>query len=53
MRDDRGQGMTEYVILTAVLTAAAAYLYFPDNEIYQAIRLKHERTMIAIAHPGP
>ena len=53
MSDDRGQAMTEYVILTAVITAVAAYLYFPDNEIYRAIRKKHDRTMLAIAHPGP
>lgn len=52
-RDDRGQAMTEYVILSAVMIAIAAYLYLPDNNIYQGIRLKHDRTMIAIAHPGP
>jgi hypothetical protein len=45
--------MTEYVILSAVLIALAAYLYLPDNDIFQSIRLKHDRTMIAIAHPGP
>lgn len=53
LRDDRGQAMTEYVILSAVLIALAAYLYLPDNDIFQSIRLKHDRTMIAIAHPGP
>ena len=52
-RDDRGQAMTEYVILSAVMVAVAAYLYLPDNDIYQGIRLKHDRANMAIAYPGP
>ena len=43
----------KYVILSAVLIAVAAYLYLPDNFIFQLMRLKHDQTMIAIAHPGP
>ena len=45
--------MTEYVILTAIITAVAAYLYYPENETYKAMRLKHDRTMMCIAHPSP
>lgn len=52
-RDQRGQALTEYVILTALMTAAAAYLYLPDNTIYRGTRLKHDRTQMVIAYPGP
>lgn len=52
-RDERGQGMTEYVILTAVMTALAAWLYYPDNLIYQGIRKTYNKTRIMVSWVGP
>jgi len=52
-RDTRGQAMTEYVILSAVTIAAAAWLYHPDNDIFQGIRDTWERSAILAQFPGP
>lgn len=53
VHDCGGQAMTEYVILTAVMVVLAAYLYHPDNGIYQAFRVRYDRTVEVIAKPGP
>ena len=53
LHDCSGQAMTEYVILTAVTVVVAAYLYYPDNGIYRAFRLRYDRTVEVIANPGP
>ena len=52
-RDQRGQAMTEYVILTSVTVALAAYLYFPDNGIFQGFRNTFDKTRTIVAWPGP
>ncbi len=51
--DTRGQAMTEFVILTAIGVLVAAWMYHPDNTIFQGIRMVHDRTEMVIAHPGP
>ena len=48
-----GQAMTEYVILTAVMTALAAWLYYPDNLIFQAIRNTYNKTQNVVSRMGP
>jgi hypothetical protein len=45
--------MTEYVILAAVMVAAAAYLYYHNNEIFQGIRRTYDKTSIIMRLPGP
>ncbi|MCB1069373.1 MAG: hypothetical protein KDL31_03390 [Kiritimatiellae bacterium] len=45
--------MTEYAILVSVTVAIAAYLYFPDNGIYQAIRHVYNKTTLVVGWPGP
>ena len=52
-KDTRGQAMTEYAILVSVTVAIAAYLYFPDNGIYQAIRHLCNKTTLVVGWPGP
>ena len=52
-RDEGAQAMTEYVILAGVMVVIAAYLYYPDNIIYQGFRLRYDRTVEVIAHPSP
>ena len=52
-RDQRGQAMTEYVILTSVTVALAAYLYFPDNGIFQGFRNTFNKTRTIVPWVGP
>ncbi len=53
LRDTSGQGMTEYVILTSVCVAVAAWLYYPDNGIMQGMRHTYDKTSFLLAWPGP
>ena len=53
LADERGQAMTEYVIVTAMMVAAAAYLYHPDNLIFNGIRGLFDRTALLMKLPGP
>lgn len=53
IRDESGQAMTEYVILVAITTAVAAWLYYPDNGIYQGIRHTYDKTVLVVSWPGP
>lgn len=53
LRDNRGQAMAEYVILTSVTVALAAWLYFPDNGIYQGMRHIFNKTTLVLGWPGP
>jgi len=45
--------MAEYVILTSVTVALAAWLYFPDNGIYQGMRHIFNKTTLVLGWPGP
>jgi len=45
--------MTEYVILVSVAVAIAAWLYFPDNGIYQGFRHIFNKTSLILGWPGP
>lgn len=49
----RGQALTEYVILAAMLVIVAAYLYYPDNGIFYGIRRTYDKTMFVVGWPGP
>jgi len=51
--DERGQAMTETVILTAVMTTVAAYLYFPDNGLFAGIRKLFDKHALVVGLPGP
>ncbi len=53
LRDESGQAMTEYVILVSVAVAIAAWLYFPDNGIYQGFRHIFNKTSLILGWPGP
>ena len=53
MRDERGQGMTEYVILSAVLVMISAYLWYPDNKIFYGIRKLFDSTSLVTRMLGP
>lgn len=52
-REESGQALTEYAIVTAVMVALAAYLYFPDNGLYQGMRHTYNKTSMVISWPGP
>jgi len=51
--DERGQAMTEFVILTAVMTVVAAYLYYPDNNLFVGIRKLFDKHALVVGLPGP
>ena len=51
--DESGQGLVEYALMTAVMVALAAYLYYPDNFIVQGMRHTYNKTAIVVAWPGP
>lgn len=53
LKDVRGQAMTEYVILTAVMVGLAAYLYNQNNGIFQAFRKTYDKTALIVRLPGP
>lgn len=52
-RDERGQGMAEYVILSAVLVMLSAYLWYPDNKIFYNIRKLFDSTSLVTRMLGP
>lgn len=51
--DSRGQALTEYAILAAIMVAISAWLYYPDNGIYQGIRYIYDKTTLVVGWPGP
>lgn len=53
LRDLDGQALTEYVILSATMIAVGAWLYHPNNTVFQGLRLTWERTQVVVTHPTP
>ena len=54
LRDERGIAMTEYLIITGLVTLPAAfYLFNPDNGFYQAARNQYDLTTLLLMFPGP
>lgn len=51
--DCRGQALTEFVIVTAVMVAVAAWLYNNNNGMYEGIRRTYDKTSIILRLPGP
>ncbi len=51
--NERGQAMTEYVILSAVIVLLCAWLYYPHNGIYKNIRDRFDLTTLILQLPGP
>jgi hypothetical protein len=45
--------LTEYVILSAIMMSVAAWLYHPNNAIFQGIRITWEATQVVVTHPTP
>lgn len=52
-QDERGQAMTEYVIISAIVVVLCAWLYYPHNGIYKNIRDRFDRTSLVLQLPGP
>jgi Flp pilus assembly pilin Flp len=53
MRDERGVAMTEYLLVTGIMVPLAAYLFHPDNGLYQAFRSEYDLTTTLLMYPGP
>ena len=53
LRDDRGQALTEYVVLTAMVACLCCYLYYPHNGIYRGMRWQYDLINLLLVLPGP
>jgi Flp pilus assembly pilin Flp len=53
MRDERGVAMTEYLLITGIMVPIIAYLFHPDNGLYQAFRSQYDLTMDLLMFWGP
>ncbi|MDR3457093.1 MAG: hypothetical protein P4N60_06575 [Verrucomicrobiae bacterium] len=53
LRDERGSVMTEYLLVTGIMVPVAAYLFHPDNGLYQAVRAQYDTTTTLLMYPGP
>jgi hypothetical protein len=52
-RDERGQAMTEYVVLMLMVSTLAFWLYHPDNGFPKRFRDRYELTTTLLMMPGP
>jgi len=53
LRDERGVAMTEYLLVTGIMVPLVAYLFHPDNGIYQAMRSQYDLTTSLLQNFGP
>ena len=53
MRDERGVAMTEYLLVTGIMVPLVAYLFHPDNGLYQAVRTQYDLTVGLLQYLGP
>jgi len=53
LHDDRGVAMTEYLIMAGITLPLVAYLFHPDNGIYQTARRQYDLTTLLLMLPGP
>ena len=54
IRDERGIAMTEYIIISSLVTLPAIfYLFNPDNGFYKGARDQYELTTTILIFPGP
>jgi hypothetical protein len=53
LQDDRGQAMTEYLLVTGIMVPLAIYLFHPDNGFYQEFRTQYNLTTTLLMYPGP
>jgi hypothetical protein len=51
--DDRGQAMTEYLLVVGIMVPLACYLFHPDNGFYKAARDQYNLTTLLLMFPGP
>ena len=53
LRDERGVAMTEYLLITGIMVPIAAYLFHPDNGLFQDMRTQYDMTMGLLQYLGP
>jgi hypothetical protein len=52
-RCDRGQALTEYSIAMVMIVPLCIFLFMPDNELFEGIRVIFDDTRLLILLPGP
>ena len=45
--------MTEYLLITGIMVPLAAYLFYPDNNMYQDMRSQYQLTTTLVTYLGP
>jgi len=53
LRDDSGQAMTEYLVVTIVGFIIAGFWIYPGNGIYSFLRYRYDLTYWLLTLPGP
>jgi hypothetical protein len=54
LRDERGVAMTEYIIISSLVTLTCSfYLFDPNNGFYYAARNQYNITTLLLQFPGP
>ena len=53
LRDESGQAMTEYLLISGIMVPVALYLFHPDNGFYKSARDHYELTSLLLMLPGP
>jgi Flp pilus assembly pilin Flp len=53
VRDEKGVAMTEYLLVTAIMVPVGAYLFHPDNGLYQDMRAQYDMTTTMLRFFGP
>ena len=52
-RDERGVAMTEYLLVTGIMVPLVAYLFHPDNGLFQTVRTQYDLTVGLLQYLGP
>ena len=53
VKDDRGQVMAEYLIVSLPGFIIAAFLYYPGNGLYAVLRCRFDIAYWLLTLPGP
>ncbi|MFT7515219.1 MAG: Flp pilus assembly pilin Flp [Candidatus Omnitrophota bacterium] len=51
--DERGQAMTEYIIITALMAVLAMWLYNPHNPVFESVRDLFQNIFAMLVMLGP
>ena len=53
LRDESGQAMAEYLVVTSALLPVVFWLFHPDNGLFKSARDHYDLTTLLLVFPGP